>query len=100
MLQLSGSGMEAVQVSFTAASILSPPRGPIFLSKLITRTRNCLPWDFERRKLLRIRKIGSLTHNVLDITQVLHFNKVLDIDKVLDIHKVLDIQKVLDITKM
>ena len=49
-------GMKAVQVSFTAASILSPPYSPIFLSKLITRTRNCLPRDFERRKLLMIWK--------------------------------------------
>ena len=83
ILQLGGSGMKwkLCRVVFTAASILSHLCGPIFLSKLITRTRNCLTWDFERRKLSRIWKIGSLTHNVLDITQVLDIHKVLDITK-------------------
>ena len=58
ILQLGGSGMKwkLCRVVFTAASILSPPSSPIFLSKLITRTRNCLPRDFERRKLLMIWK--------------------------------------------
>ena len=89
ILQLGGSGMKwkLCRVVFTAASILSPPCSPIFLSKLITRTRNCLPRDFERRKLLMIWKKSSSTRNMKDITKVLHFKKVLDIDKVLYITK-------------
>ena len=89
ILQLGGSGMKwkLCRVVFTAASILSPPSSPIFLSKLITRTRNCLPRDFERRKLLMIWKKSSSTRNMKDITKVLHFKNVLDIDKVLYITK-------------